>query len=570
LDDFRLHLKAASVAQGVDKLLGSKHAAAQRQVIGYLDAMKSRGLSPATINRRLSTLRSLGKQARILGLVPWLLEAANVKAEVTRETKGLSRDQLLKILAHLASQPTSRDRLRDLAIIRLTYDLGLRRGEISELNLADAGKEGLRVHRNGETGENVLALPPETMAALDRWIEARGPTAGALFINFDSVHPTKTGARLTGGGIYETMRRLESEAGAAGPSRGHGIRPAAITEGPSAPTMVTIYDVAKEAGVSPKTAARILGGEDAKPRNRQQVMSAAAKLGYVRNQQAANFRSGKSGLLGLVVPDIKNPYYPVLFQAVHDCAIALGYQILLSSTFGRKTEEVHALRMFEANRVEGILLNAPESESDADCDSVLQRFISRGVPIIVAGRPVRSLAADQIVLKNQAGIERGVGYLFKLNRRRIAFISGNRNAVASLERLAGYESAFKIQNLPVDQDLVSYGDFTAESGYDQTLALLRRSAPPDAIVAANDLLAIGALRACHDSRCRVPQDVAVLGFDDIPLAQYCSPALTTLRQPTERIARDCVTLLVERINNRDISPPRNLTYEPELLIRESA
>lgn len=333
--------------------------------------------------------------------------------------------------------------------------------------------------------------------------------------------------------------------------------------------MVTIYEVAKEAKVSPKTAARILSGYDARPQNKQRVLKAAAKLGYVRNQQAANLRSGKSGLLGLVVPDIRNPYYPILFQAVHDAALSFGYQILLSSTFGRKTEEAHALRMFEINRVEGILLNAAEGESDEDCDSILKRFIERGVPVIIGGRPARSLQADQIVLKNKAGLEKAVNYLLKINRRRIAFITGGKTSAASRERLEGYETALKKHGTTLEHRLISYGAFTADSGYDQTVNMLNQANPPDAIVAANDLLAIGAIKACQAAKRRVPQDVSVMGIDDIPLAQLCTPSLTTLRQPTEKIARDCVALLIERIKNRDLSAPHKLTFELELLIRES-
>lgn len=334
--------------------------------------------------------------------------------------------------------------------------------------------------------------------------------------------------------------------------------------------MVTIYEVAKEADVSPKTAARILAGEKGRPYNKQRVLAAAQKLGYVRNQQAANLRSGKSGLLGLVVPDIKNPYYPIFFQAVHDIANSYGYQILLSSTFGRKSEEAHALRMFEVNRVEGILLNAAEGESDEDCDIILTRFLDRGVPVIVAGRPTRSVQADEIVLKNKAGFEKSTGYLFKIGRRRIAFISGSRTAMGTVERFEGYAATLQRHKLPLQPAFVSYGEFTPESGYQQTLRLLELPTPPDAIVAANDVLALGALKACESLGRRVPQDVAIVGCDDIPLAQLVTPALTTLRQPTEQTARDCVTLLLERIRSHDVSNPRKLVYESELLIRDSA
>ena len=334
--------------------------------------------------------------------------------------------------------------------------------------------------------------------------------------------------------------------------------------------MVTIYEVAQEAGVSAKTAARILGGEQGRAHNRQRVLEAAQKLGYVRNQQAANLRSGKSGLLGLIVPDIKNPYYPIFFQCVHDIANTYGYQILLSSTFGLLKEEAHALRMFEVNRVEGILLNAAEGVSDEDCDSILSRFLDRGVPVIVAGRPARSVAADQIVLKNQVGFEKATQYLLKIGRCRVAFISGHKNAVATSERYAGYAAALARASIPLDASLLSYGDFTAESGYQQAALQLDLKSPPDAIVAANDLLALGAIKACQTAGRRIPQDIAVVGCDDIPLAQLVSPALTTLRQPTEKTARDCVTLLLERIKARDVSAPKKLVYEPELIIRESA
>lgn len=334
--------------------------------------------------------------------------------------------------------------------------------------------------------------------------------------------------------------------------------------------MVTIYEVATAAGVSPKTAARILSGSDGRSKNRQRVLEAATKLGYVRNQQAANLRSGKSGLLGVIVPDIKNPWYPVFFQAVHDIAVAHQYQILLSSTFGKKLEEAHALKMFETNRVEGIILNAAEGESDEECDVIIERFLKRNVPVILAGRPARKLQADQIVVKNRAGVEKGTNYLVNIGRRRIAFISGTPTAQGSIERYEGYVASLQRHQIQLDRSIVSYGSFTTESGFQQTVRLLELEDPPDAIVAANDMLALGALKACATLKWQVPKDVAVVGFDDIPLAQLVNPALTTLRQPAEETARDCFNLLMERIHSRDLSNPRKLIYEPELIIRESA
>lgn len=334
--------------------------------------------------------------------------------------------------------------------------------------------------------------------------------------------------------------------------------------------MVTIYEVAQVAGVSPKTAARILAGEEGRPHNRDRVMAAAKKLGYVRNQQAANLRSGKSGLLGVIVPDISNPFYPVFFQTIHDIAVARGYQILLSSTFGRIQEEVHALRMFEVNRVEGIILNASEGESDDECDAIISRFVDRGIPVILAGRASRKLRVDEIVLRNAEGVERAVAFLHKTGHQRIGFLAGPTRNLATRERQAGFEAGMKAAGLGVDKRWISHGEFTAESGRKQTRAILEAGGSrPTAFVAANDLIALGALRACAEAGLRVPQDVAVTGFDDIQLAQLVTPSLTTLRQPQERIARECVELLIERITTKDLARPRKLTYDVELILRDS-
>ncbi|MEZ5275635.1 MAG: LacI family DNA-binding transcriptional regulator [Opitutaceae bacterium] len=334
--------------------------------------------------------------------------------------------------------------------------------------------------------------------------------------------------------------------------------------------MATIYEVARQAGVSPKTVARILAGEQGRPRNRERVLAAARKLGYVRNQQAANLRSGKSGLLGVIVPDISNPFYPVFFQSIHESAAGYNYQILLSSTFGKISEEVHALRTFEVNRVEGIILNAAEGEADDECNSIIERFINRGVPVVLAGRPARNLPVDEIVIQNTSATERATNYLLKIGHRKIAFITGSASTLASSERRSGFERALKAASIDIKKRWMLYGDFTAESGRQYAHQILTSTNRPTAIVAANDLIALGAIRACHELKLRVPEDVAIIGFDDIAVAQLVTPALTTVRQPQRQIAREVVALLMDRIQSRDLSNPRRLAYELELIIRESA
>jgi len=336
--------------------------------------------------------------------------------------------------------------------------------------------------------------------------------------------------------------------------------------------MATIYDVAKAANVSPKTAARILSGNyGGRPKNRDSVLTAAKQLGYVRNQQAANLRSGRSHLLGVIVPDIQNPYYPVFYQHIHDAAIARGYHILLSSTSRNVNEEKQALAMFEMNRVEGVILNAAEGESDEECDEILSRLIKSGVAAIVSGRTNRGLVADESMINNVSAVVRAVSYLHRTGHERIAFVSGNLENFAASERLDGFRKGMEECGLTFDESLVTHGDFTSESGFDQAQQLLQRPDRPSAFVAANDPLAIGVIQAAQSLELRVPQDVAVIGFDDNPLAQLVSPKLTTLRVPIAKIAEDCVDAVLERASNRDNPPPtRKLIYEADLVIRESA
>ncbi len=333
--------------------------------------------------------------------------------------------------------------------------------------------------------------------------------------------------------------------------------------------MATIYEVAKEAQVSPKTAARILAGASSRPHNKERVLAAAKKLGYVRNQQAANLRSGKSGLLGLIIPSVTNPYYPWFFQAIHDIALQKGYQILLSSVSGGHEEVVRALRMMEANQVEGLLFNMSEWD-DRDSLEILERFIARGQPVIIGGTNLGKLQADEIVIKNVEAVQKVTHYLVKTGHEKIAFISGPLTALGNRERLEGFRKAMAKAKLEVRENWLCEGSAEFEEGLDQGLKVLRRSDRPTAIVCATDQIAMGAVKAAHELDLHVPKDVAVTGFNDTPWARLTSPSLTTLRQPKARIARESINLLVERITERDLTNPRRLYFEPDLIIRESA
>ena len=351
---------------------------------------------------------------------------------------------------------------------------------------------------------------------------------------------------------------------------GFSFRLSILSEGRYDAQMVTIHDIARETGVSPNTVARILGGRRGRPYNEGKVLKAARRLGYVRNLQASNLRSGRSGLIGLLVPDIRNPQHTEFFQLLQDAANPMGFQILLFSSGGRMRQELHALQRMEQSRVDGLILNASEGETDEGCDDILQRFLTRKTPVVLAGRPERTIRADEIVIDNHAGMRNMVRYLAKTGRTKIAFVCGDRQSLATRERHEACLATVKKLKLEARTEWSQFGEYTPESGAQQTARLLQMNPRPDAIVAGNDLLAAGALRVLLDAGVRVPDDVAVTGFDDIPLASLVSPRLTTLRQPREKIAREVMELLQERITTRSVDAPKKLHYEPELVVRQSA
>ncbi len=334
--------------------------------------------------------------------------------------------------------------------------------------------------------------------------------------------------------------------------------------------MATIYQVAAKSGVSAKTAARILAGESKRSKSRERVLKAAKDLGYVRNQQAANLRSGASNLLGVIVPSIANVFFLTYIQSIHTAARQYGYDLLFFSTFNDPDEETRALRNFAANRVSGIIINASENEAGPEFDGVVRQLLSRNTPVIMGGRRRMGLPVDLVRIAQVDAVERVVTYLIRAGHRELGFVGGKPDTFSTDARLGAFKAVLQKAGIPVREDWLSFGDFHASSAEIRAKSILSRPKRPTAIVAANDAMAIGVIRACCDLGLRVPEDVAVTGFDDTEIASLIIPRLTTVRQPHAAIAEDCVRLLVERIKAKDVSNPRVLEYQLELILRESA
>lgn len=334
--------------------------------------------------------------------------------------------------------------------------------------------------------------------------------------------------------------------------------------------MATIYEIAEKAGVSPKTAARILKGESRRSKHYEKVHEWAKKLGYVRNVSAANLRSKRSHMVGLVVPFVDNPYYTQLIQEFHDALSSRGYQVLLVCSFGKVEAILSALDLFRSYGVDGVFVNGSEGSLTGDVTERLRQLQENRRPVMLLGRGREEHGVDQADVDSGSGIARIVDYLAGRGHARIGFIGGRASNAAMQERKRGFEEGMESTGLVVRPEWMSWGEATPDDAGRRARAMLEGDDRPTALVCGNDLMALGVLKACHTAGLKVPEDVAVTGFDDIRAASLVDPGLTTLRQPYKRLAQECAARFERRIEDGDFEGTGRLLFDTELIVRESA
>lgn len=344
--------------------------------------------------------------------------------------------------------------------------------------------------------------------------------------------------------------------------------PAAATHPPA---RARLEDVALLAGVSPATASRVLtGSAQVKPETRRQVERAISELGYVRNRAA---RSGgrKAGSIALVVFEdslrmFSDPFFARLMRGVGGALAATDVQPVLLSVH-TTTECRRCARYLRDGHVDGAVFVSLHGQMPMDVRGL-------GVPVVFVGRPVRDAdAASYVDADNIGGAEAAVRHVLAAGRRTVATIAGPPDMAVGLDRLRGYRKALAdIADLgPERADLIAYGDFSAASAEHAVYRLLDRRPDVDAVFATSDLMATGVLRALRRTGRRVPGDVAVIGFDDAPLARHTSPPLTTVRQPVELLGARAVDELLTLIGEteRGRNEPRQSVFATELIVRAS-
>jgi LacI family transcriptional regulator len=310
---------------------------------------------------------------------------------------------------------------------------------------------------------------------------------------------------------------------------------------------MTISDVAAEAGVSVATVSRVLNdtGYPVRPETRRRVLEAVEKLDFRPNDLARGLLLKRTQTIGLVIPDIANPYYPVISRGVEDVASQHGYAVIFCNTDRDAAKSERYINVLLQKQVDGIII----AGGGTDFSRASERFAEHGTRVVFVGKP--SLPWPSVRVPNEDGTVAAIEHLAELGHRRVGFIAGPAKLPTARDRLAGYRRAVSDHGMAADRSLERDGDFSEQSGYRATEALLREEPRPTAIFAANDRMAIGALAAAADRGLRVPEDLSVVGFDDIPLASYVRPALTTVALPAYEMGAAAMRLLLDLVKDKD-------------------
>ncbi|MEV4544438.1 LacI family DNA-binding transcriptional regulator [Micromonospora echinaurantiaca] len=325
----------------------------------------------------------------------------------------------------------------------------------------------------------------------------------------------------------------------------------------------TVHTVAARAGVSIASASRVLNGIGGSPETIRKVRAAAAEVGYVPNAIARSLQSQRTGLLALAVEDIGNPVYVAMMRAIEAVVAASGRQLLVHATGGRIDNETALLRRLANRYVDGMILSPIRVTDDH-----LAALVDSPVPVVVIGQLGADAPVDNVRTDSRRGVALAVEHLVATGRRRIGFVNGPLDTVPGAARDAGFRAALTEHGIDLDERLVEVGDFQYAAGRAAAERLLAR-ARPDALICANDLIAVGALHALLAAGHRVPEEVAVVGMDDTELAQMMFPQLSSVSLGSAERGRRAAELLLSRIADPAL-PPRREQVPPSLAVRASS
>jgi len=329
---------------------------------------------------------------------------------------------------------------------------------------------------------------------------------------------------------------------------------------------VQLRDVASRAGVSTATTSRVLSGKGFVSNElREQVLAAVKDLNYTPNGLARSMSLRKTHTLGLVVSDVTNPFFTTVARSVEDVCQDQGYSVLLCNTDGKPDKERAYLATLHEKRIDGLLLS-----STGQATEQIRGILEAGIKVVLIDRIIPRVETPCVGVENFAGMVDGTRYLLSLGHRRIGVIVGGQGVPTASERLDGYLAAMAGNGVEIDPMLIVDGNFSEEGGRLAGLKLCSYSDPPTAIISCNNLMTSGLLFALRKSGKRVPNDISVLGFDDLPVFSLLDRPLTVIAQPAYELGRRAAEVLLEQFAGRSLEPQAGSIRLPtQLVLRDS-
>jgi LacI family transcriptional regulator len=326
----------------------------------------------------------------------------------------------------------------------------------------------------------------------------------------------------------------------------------------------TIRDVAKASSLSPAAVSRHLNGDIVLPKaSASRIERAIRKLDYQPNRLARNLSLGKSSMIGLVLPDISNPFFATLACAVEDAAFDAGYTVLLCNTKNDRVRELAYLRLLDSRQLDGILFLT----SFAD-DPALVEMLGKRENVVIVDEDVPGVKAGRVFCENERGGYLATKHLLDHGHRRIGFIGGPDTLLSTRERYAGFCAALNEAGLRVPKPWVRFGAYANEFGREVAEQFLSCQEPPTAIFASSDYTALGVLSAVDAMGKNVPEDLSLIGFDDMPMSEFLHPPLSTIRQPMREMGIESTKLLLQKISGEEVDSPL-IRLKVELIERKS-
>jgi LacI family transcriptional regulator len=330
--------------------------------------------------------------------------------------------------------------------------------------------------------------------------------------------------------------------------------------------MVNSRDVAREAGVSQATVSRVINnnpGVNASARER--VLKSMRQLGYAPNANARALITGRTNLLGLMISNITNPFYPEVVQAVAAAALKHGYNLVFCNAEEEPRLQAEYVRLLMEQRVDGIIISSLLSSSR----TFVEPLRTMKQPIVLINRVMNELSFDSVTIDNVAGGRLATEHLVALGHREIAYIGGRPDTSTNRDRFRGYRQVLAEHGLQLNRGFVSMSQYSRMSGYQAMRSIIESGHLPTAAVCADDTIAFGCLDAMFDAGLSSPQDLAIIGFDDSPLASMRQIGLSSIRAPMEEMGEAAVSLLLDRISDRRTGRPKRVVFAAQLIHRST-